>query len=106
MGGFGADIDAMHKAKQDISDVRGNIDHAVSTLQSQIEPLRGVWKSDAARVFFQLMDQFKGNADVVSRKLDEIGTAIDASGKNYQAQDEEHKSQMNSLIGETLNPPS
>ncbi len=102
MSGFGTDADLMAKAAHQIDEVRNNVDSAVRQLDSQIAPLAGVWKGQASTAFQRLMEQFRQNAKTITDKLGEIGTNVQASGKDYVQREQEHHenlSKIQSVLG-------
>ncbi|MFR9728664.1 WXG100 family type VII secretion target [Saccharopolyspora sp. MS10] len=99
MSGMGTDADLMAKAAGQVEEVRGNVENAVNTLQSQIDPVLVSWKGGASDVFRRLMDAFKENADTINRKLGEISENIQSSGQDYMQREEEQAAEISKIEG-------
>lgn len=97
MSGFGTDAELMDKAANQVEEVRGNVEQAVSKLQGNLEPMLAQWQGGAAQVFRQLMDSFKQNADTINRNLGQISENIKSSGSQYMQQEEEQSQEMSKI---------
>ncbi|MEU6128369.1 WXG100 family type VII secretion target [Saccharopolyspora sp. NPDC047091] len=99
MSGMGTDADLMAKASGQVEEVRGNVENAVNTLQTQLEPVLASWKGGASDVFRRLMDAFQENAKVINQKLGEISENIQSSGQAYTQNEEEQAAEISKIEG-------
>lgn len=99
MSGMSSDAQMMESAAAQIHEVKDNIKHVVSTLQSQIDPVLQSWEGGAADVFKKLMVKFTENVDKINAELATIGENIQETGRDNVQNDEMQSSEMSKIEG-------
>lgn len=95
--GFGTTIEEMQRAGQQVFAVNDTVQADLASLRSRLGPLAGAWRGEAATAFSGLMARWDADARALSEALRAIGEAIQASGAGYQAQEEQHSSNLSAI---------
>ncbi len=99
---FGAEFEQMTAAAQHVAEVNQSVQGQLTALRSQLAPLAGGWKGQAATAFHLLMQRWDNDARVLNEALNGIGEQIRGSGAPYaQADEAEHQtySQITNALG-------
>ena len=100
-GQFGAQFEQMQAAANHVAEVNQSVQGQLSRLRSQLAPLTGAWKGQAATAFQILMDRWDADARNLNDALNGIGEQIRGSGTTY-AQADEAENQTYSRISQAL----
>lgn len=98
-GGYGTSTEEMQRAGQKVFDVNDQVQGQLSSLMSQLAPLEGAWKGQAATAFQTLIQRWNEDARKLNEALRGIGEAIQGSARTYAQQEEEHSTTMNKITG-------
>lgn len=96
-GQFGTQTETMRQAAQHVFDVNQQIQGQLSSLRNQLAPLEGTWRGDASLAFGQLMVRWNDDAIRINRSLHTIGEAVQASGADYRATEQDNASSVSTI---------
>lgn len=89
MSGFQTQTDQMRSTAGRVDDVNNAIQSQLSSLRGEIAGVGSHWKGSASVTFQQLMQRWDADAKKLSDALQSISEQISASGRTYQAQEED-----------------
>lgn len=95
--GFGTTVEEMQRAGRHVFTVNDTVQADLATLRGQLGPLAGAWRGEASTAFAGLMARWDADARVLSEALRAIGEAIQGSGTSYQAQEQQHTSNLSTI---------
>ena len=83
------DYDRMESIGNEIGKGEGDLRDFVEKMQSQVNALREVWESDAARAFEDTWNEIKPSLDKLHQELiPDIAQRIKTSAANYRSAEE------------------
>ncbi|MGH3825451.1 MAG: WXG100 family type VII secretion target [Pseudonocardiaceae bacterium] len=100
-GQFGAQFEQMQAAASHVAEVNQSVQGQLSSLRSQLAPLAGAWKGQAATAFGVLIERWDTDARNLNDALNSIGEQIRGSGTTY-AQADEAENQTYTRISQAL----
>jgi WXG100 family type VII secretion target len=86
-GGFGANTGQLSKAANDIHSCFTDVNSQVSTLTTQLEPLKAQWRGAAATAFQQVWMRWEGDMQKIDAALSELGDHVSQASGQYQQSD-------------------
>jgi len=95
--GFGTSVEEMQRAGTHVLTVNDAVQTDLATLRSRLAPLAGAWRGEAATAFNTLMTRWDANAKSLNDALRGIGESIQGSGASYQAQEQQHASDLSAI---------
>ncbi|MBP2476187.1 WXG100 family type VII secretion target [Crossiella equi] len=95
--GYGLDAEGMAKAANDVDKVNQEITTELRQLQSQLEPLQGIWKGAASQAFGKLMEQWNTETTKMNTALGGIASTLKEQSGGYVLQEEEASSSISSI---------
>jgi WXG100 family type VII secretion target len=95
--GFGTSVEEMQRAGRHVFTVNDAVQSDLATLRSRLAPLAGAWRGEAATAFGALMARWDADAKSLNDALRAIGEAIQGSGASYQAQEQQHASDLSAI---------
>lgn len=99
---FGTQVEQMQAAAAHVEQVNQSVQGQLKALYSQLEPLAGAWKGQAALAFQMLMDRWTVEAHQLNDALHEIGEQIRGSGATYAHADEAEQQNYSRIISQAL----
>jgi WXG100 family type VII secretion target len=95
--GFGTSVEEMQAAAKHVLTVNDTVQTDLATLRARLAPLAGAWRGTAATEFANLMARWDADAKALNDALRGIGESIRGSGVSYQAQEDQHTSDMSAI---------
>jgi len=95
--GFGTSVEEMQAAAKHVLTVNDTVQSDLAALRSRLAPLAGAWRGDASAAFATLMARWDAEAKSLNDALRGIGESIQGSGVSYQAQEDQHTSDMSAI---------
>jgi ESAT-6 family protein len=95
--GFGTSVEEMQAAGKHVFTVNDTVQGDLASLRSRLAPLAGAWRGEAAGAFATLMARWDTEAKSLNDALRGIGESIQGSGVSYQAQEDQHTSDMSTI---------
>ncbi|MEK6442688.1 WXG100 family type VII secretion target [Pseudonocardia sp. T1-2H] len=96
-GGFGTSVEEMQRAGRQVLSVDQDVRSELTSLRTQLEPLAGAWRGEAATAFAGLMARWDADARSLSEALRGIGESIQGSGRTYQQQEDAQSSALSAI---------
>jgi WXG100 family type VII secretion target len=87
----------MQQGAQQVRDVDGQVQGALQSLLSKLEPMQSAWQGTAATSFHTLIERFQTDMGKLHTALEGIADQIQSSGQTYAQQEEEHSSTMSKI---------
>ncbi|AOS65765.1 WXG100 family type VII secretion target [Actinoalloteichus hymeniacidonis] len=96
---FGVTTDEMMAAAGDVATANEEITAVLSSLQSTVGNVAGLWAGAAATQFNTLMESLDAAGQKINAALDEIGQNLAGSGEEYARIEEEQASSIGGIGG-------
>jgi len=95
--GYGTTTEEMARAGQRVLDTDARVQADLAALATQLTPLAGAWRGEAATAFGSLMARWETDARQLSAALRGIGEAITGSGRTYQQAEADGSAALTSI---------
>ncbi|EME21314.1 WXG100 family type VII secretion target [Rhodococcus triatomae] len=91
--------ETMEAAATHVSDVNGDIQGLLSSLQGRLSAVNGAWEGSAKVAFDNLMQRWDQNAKTLNEALMGISENIRANGVAFASTQDDHVAAINSAAG-------
>ncbi|GAA2814434.1 WXG100 family type VII secretion target [Crossiella cryophila] len=97
---YGASLEEMRRAAQDVRKVNGDVDNQLRMLRQAVQDVKSFWRGDAAKAFDGLMDQWDQDALKLNLALNDIASNLDNMHRGYAQQEETQSAGLSKIQNE------
>lgn len=97
-GGFGANTAMLQKADSDIQSCHSDINGYVSTLTTQLEPLKTQWKGSAATAFNGVWARWESDMQKINKALLDLGGKVGLASGHYKQSDSTQQQEISNVM--------
>jgi len=100
VAGFGTESEAMAKGAQAVEEATTRIHQHLATLQQNVDTMLSHWRGDASTSFGNAHEAFAQQGRKLNDALHAMHEALVQTTRTYQAQEEQHSSQFNTIANQ------